>query len=251
MGYTQRVTTKDKQGRITSSWLRVRVVVPDGLPQSLPPPYTGNRNLTKKVHTDREHAEWTERFLAMIEGARGWDTIHRELAAVNGLSLEGFIARGCIPVFAKLDRKIDGILASPLALMRSAPKRKRAQALIPAGTASRSQPLWVPTGRRARRAMALSLERKAFLDIITEGKAMSAASCSRGRKAYGVCPPKSSTPCPATIPTAPARTALDTVGRIRGTPANTISLASTTTGNRSVFVISVGRVARVAVNPEC
>jgi hypothetical protein len=113
MGYTQRVTTKDKQGRITSSWLRVRVVVPDGLPQSLPPPYTGNRNLTKKVHTDREHAEWTERFLAMIEGARGWDTIHRELAAVNGLSLEGFIARGCIPVFAKLDRKIDGILGEP------------------------------------------------------------------------------------------------------------------------------------------
>ena len=30
MGYTQRVTKKNKRGRITSSWERVRIVVPDG-----------------------------------------------------------------------------------------------------------------------------------------------------------------------------------------------------------------------------
>jgi hypothetical protein len=41
MGYAQRVTRRDKKGRVTSSFERVRVVVPDGLPASLPPPYTG------------------------------------------------------------------------------------------------------------------------------------------------------------------------------------------------------------------
>ena len=34
MGYTQRVTKKDSKGRITSSWVRVRKVVPEGLAPS-------------------------------------------------------------------------------------------------------------------------------------------------------------------------------------------------------------------------
>jgi hypothetical protein len=113
MGYSQRITVKDEQGRITSSWSRVRIVVPDGLSASLPPPYTGHKNLTKKVQTDREHAECTARFLGMIDQARGWTTIHRELAEINGLSLEEFIARGSIPVFAKLDQKTDEIFGPP------------------------------------------------------------------------------------------------------------------------------------------
>jgi hypothetical protein len=104
MGYRERVTKKDKQGRITSSWLRVRVVVPDGLPSLLPPPHSGKRSLTKKVHTDREHAEWTARFLAMIEGAREWTTIHRDLAASDRMSLEEMIGRRPPPVFAKLEQ---------------------------------------------------------------------------------------------------------------------------------------------------
>lgn len=114
MGYAQRVTKRDKKGRVTSSFERVRIVVPDGLPPSLPAPYTGHKNLTKKVHSDREHAEWTARFLAMIDEARGWTTIHRELAEIDGLSHQGFITRGSIPVFAKLDRKMDEILGEPI-----------------------------------------------------------------------------------------------------------------------------------------
>jgi len=35
MGYTQRVTKRDKKGRITSSWVRVRKVVPEGLAAAL------------------------------------------------------------------------------------------------------------------------------------------------------------------------------------------------------------------------
>ncbi|HWX32620.1 MAG TPA: hypothetical protein VNZ53_34970 [Steroidobacteraceae bacterium] len=104
MGYRQRGTKKDKQGRITSSWLRVRVVVPDGLPSLLPPPYSGHKHLTTTVHTDREHPEWTERFLAMIEGAIEWATIHRDLAASDRLSLEETIGRRPPPVFAKLEQ---------------------------------------------------------------------------------------------------------------------------------------------------
>jgi hypothetical protein len=99
MGHTQRVTKRDKKGRVTSSFERVRIVVPDGLPQSLPAPFTGRKNLTKKVHSDREHAEWTARFLGMIDEARGWTTIHRELAEINDLSLEQVIGRGSIPWF--------------------------------------------------------------------------------------------------------------------------------------------------------
>ena len=74
MGYTQRVTKRDKNGRVTSSFLRVRIVVPDGLSSSLPAPYTGNKNLTKKTRDDREAAEWTARFLAMIDQAAGRTT---------------------------------------------------------------------------------------------------------------------------------------------------------------------------------
>jgi hypothetical protein len=113
MAYSQPVTKRNKKGGVVSSYRRVRIVVPDGLPPSLPPPHTGHKNLTKKVRSDREHAEWTARFLATIDEARGWTTIHRELAEINGLSIEQFIARGSIPVFGKLDRKMDEILGEP------------------------------------------------------------------------------------------------------------------------------------------
>jgi len=115
MGYSQRVTKKDKRGRVISSFERVRIVVPDGLPPYLPPPYTGRKNLTKKVQTDREHAEWTARFLAMIDEGREWTTIQRETAELNDLSLEEVIGRGSAsyPVFAKLDRKLGQIFGEP------------------------------------------------------------------------------------------------------------------------------------------
>ena len=113
MAYSQQITKRDKKGRVVSSYRRVRIPVPDGLPPSLPLPYTGHKNLTKKVHTDREHAEWTARFLAMVEEARGWATIHRELDEINGLNLRELIGRGSILVFEKLDRKMDEILGGP------------------------------------------------------------------------------------------------------------------------------------------
>jgi hypothetical protein len=111
MGYAQRVTKRDKRGRVTSSFHRVRIVVPDGLP----PSYTGQKNLTKKVHTDREHADWTARFLRIIEQAREWSTIHRELNEMNGFSLEELLGRGSAPyrVFARLDRKMDEMFGEP------------------------------------------------------------------------------------------------------------------------------------------
>ena len=40
----QTIHVKDEQGRIVSSWQRVRVPVPDGILASLPPPYTGRRH---------------------------------------------------------------------------------------------------------------------------------------------------------------------------------------------------------------
>ena len=49
----QTIHVKDEQGRIVSSWQRVRVPVPDGISASLPPPYTGLKHLTKKVQTER------------------------------------------------------------------------------------------------------------------------------------------------------------------------------------------------------
>jgi hypothetical protein len=85
MGYTQPVTKRDKKGRITSSWVRVRIVVPGGLPLSLPPPYTGKKHLTKKTENDREAAEWTGRFMAIIEEAKERAGAFDELAKFDSL----------------------------------------------------------------------------------------------------------------------------------------------------------------------
>ena len=50
----------------------------------------------------------------MIDQARDWETSYRELAEIDGLSLEEFIRRGSIPpVFAKMDRKGDEIWGKP------------------------------------------------------------------------------------------------------------------------------------------
>jgi hypothetical protein len=106
MGYTQRVNTKDKQGRITSSWLRVRIVVPDGLSSSLGPPYTGKRNLTKKVPTDREHAEWTARFLTVIDKARGRETWQKRLAWLDTPSPEDRLSEAPVAL-AQTDDLLD------------------------------------------------------------------------------------------------------------------------------------------------
>jgi hypothetical protein len=71
MGYAQRVVKKDNKGRVTQSFMRVRIEVSDPIISALlPKPYTGLRHLTKKVATEREHAEWTARFLSMIEDAK-------------------------------------------------------------------------------------------------------------------------------------------------------------------------------------
>jgi hypothetical protein len=55
------------------------------------------------------------RGLAIIDEARGWTTIHRELAEINDLNLEELIGRGpaSYRVFAKLDRKMDEIRGKP------------------------------------------------------------------------------------------------------------------------------------------
>jgi len=105
MGYTQRVTKKDSKGRITSSWVRVRKVIPEGLAPSLPPPYTGKKTLTKKVSTEREHAEWTAKFLAVIDQAAGRTSVLRELAALDGLSTPDLL-RQCPSVIARFDNLI-------------------------------------------------------------------------------------------------------------------------------------------------
>src|SRR5258708_7616787 len=91
MGYTQRVTKKDKQGRIKSSWVRVRIVVLDGPPPSLPPPYPGNKTLTKKTNDARGAAEGTARFLAMIDQAAGRPTAYKELVGLDSLSVDDLI----------------------------------------------------------------------------------------------------------------------------------------------------------------
>src|SRR4029077_18172953 len=105
MGYTQRVTKKDSKGRITSSWVRVRKVVPERLAPSLPPPYTGKKTLTKKVSTEREHAEWTAKFLAIIDQAAGRTNAVRELARLDGLSTPDLL-RQCPSVIARFDNLI-------------------------------------------------------------------------------------------------------------------------------------------------
>jgi hypothetical protein len=84
MGFAQRVTKKDSKGRITSSWVRVRKVVPPRLVASLPPPYRGKRTLTKKVSSEREHAEWTAKFLAMIDQAAERNGLRKGHMEVSG-----------------------------------------------------------------------------------------------------------------------------------------------------------------------
>ena len=105
MGYTQRVTKKDSKGRITSSWVRVRKVVPEGLAPSLPPPYTGKKTLTKKVSTEREHAEWTAKFLAVIDQAAGRTSAFRELIGLDSLSMPDLL-RQCPSAIASFDNSI-------------------------------------------------------------------------------------------------------------------------------------------------
>jgi len=90
MGYTQLLTKKDSRGRVTSSWVQVRKVVPEGLSASLPPPYTSKKTLTKKVSTEREHAEWTAKFLAIIDQAAGRSSAFRELVQLDGMSFQTF-----------------------------------------------------------------------------------------------------------------------------------------------------------------
>jgi hypothetical protein len=43
MVFSQRVTKRDKKDRITSSYQRVRIAVPDGVLPILPAPYTGHK----------------------------------------------------------------------------------------------------------------------------------------------------------------------------------------------------------------
>ena len=105
MGYAHRVTKKDENGRIISSWTRVRKVVPEGLAPSLPPPHTGKKTLTKKVSSEREHAEWTAKFLAMIDQAAGRTSAFRELARLDDLSLPDLL-RQCPPAIASFDNLI-------------------------------------------------------------------------------------------------------------------------------------------------
>ena len=50
-----------------------------------------------------------------------------------------------------------------------------------------------------RRAISLTIDRQAFVDIIADGQGRSAASCSRRRKAYGACRPMRCATCRATI----------------------------------------------------
>ena len=105
MGYAHRVTKKDENGRIISSWTRVRKVVPEGLAPSLSPPHTGKKTLTKKVSTEREHAEWTAKFLAIIDQAAGRTSVLRELTGLDGLSTPDLL-RQCPSVIARFDNLI-------------------------------------------------------------------------------------------------------------------------------------------------
>ena len=99
----QTIHVKDEQGRVVSSWQRVRVPVPDGISASLPPPYTGLKHLTKKVQTEAEYVETKARFLAVIAGAGEWATIRRELGDLNGLSLDEIMRRGPAPIVCSQD----------------------------------------------------------------------------------------------------------------------------------------------------
>jgi hypothetical protein len=87
MGHTQTITKKDANGRVISSYQRVRIVVPSEVSASLPAPYTGQKALTKKYSCDREAAEWTARFLSMIEAASGKSTAFQDLVRLGNLDL--------------------------------------------------------------------------------------------------------------------------------------------------------------------
>ena len=83
----QTIHLKDEQGRVVSSWQRVRVPVPDGISASLPPPYTGLKHLTKKVQTEAEYAETKARFLAVMAGAASGPPFIANLATSIGWAL--------------------------------------------------------------------------------------------------------------------------------------------------------------------
>jgi hypothetical protein len=114
MGYAQRVTKKDSKGRITSSWVRVRKVVPPRLVASLPPPYRGKRTLTKKVSTEREHSEWTAKFLAIIDEAAGRISAFDDLVRLDTLSMPDLL-RQCTSVCERFYDSIGlpGLTAKP------------------------------------------------------------------------------------------------------------------------------------------
>jgi len=106
MGYTQRITKKDAHGRVISSYERVRVVVPNGVAASLPAPYTHQKALTKKVTCGRESAEWTARFLSMIEAASGKSTAFQELVSLDNLDFPEQLRRAP-DVFRRLFASLD------------------------------------------------------------------------------------------------------------------------------------------------
>jgi integrase len=120
MGYTQRVTKRDKRGRITSSWVRVRIVVPDGLSPSLPPPYAGKKNLTKKTSDEREAAEWTGRFLAIIDQAAGRASAYSEVVGLDRLSDQDRL-RQAPAVLAKFDKWLYELTVRPAWMAKTEP----------------------------------------------------------------------------------------------------------------------------------
>lgn len=70
MGYTQKVKASGKRSQHTE-YVRVRIeVLPPEAAPYLPAPYTNLKNLTKKVLTDHEAADWTSRFMGYIAKAR-------------------------------------------------------------------------------------------------------------------------------------------------------------------------------------
>ena len=111
----QTIHVKDEQGRIVSSWQRVRVPVPDGISASLPPPYTG----LEAPHEDGSDRGRIRRNEGAVPGRdrRGWrvGTIYRELGDLDRQGFDEIMRRGPAPyrVFAKLDRKHDEIFGIP------------------------------------------------------------------------------------------------------------------------------------------
>ena len=101
MGYTQTIIKKDANGRVISSYQRVRIVVPPDVVAALPVPYTGQKALTKKITCEREAAEWSARYLGIIERASGKGTILHDLARLDGLPLAEIIRQGP-EVFSRL-----------------------------------------------------------------------------------------------------------------------------------------------------